>query len=187
MKILRAWIDDPTELGTLQQPLMIVEVDEYPDQTHDPISTDDGWTQSKFGPFVKYDYSPTEEADAGDYNVRFAGQYPAIIDIGLMVLNFDDRSDIFGLPIPRARQLIRKHSPGWRLYLSDYDAIDGALLWVPQQVNATCRFWHPNARMTCDAPATATVRKSGVDLPLCVDHLKTHNSERAEARRASVK
>jgi hypothetical protein len=184
MKILSAWVDDPTLNGEIDPPLLCVETDAYPDRTGYVNRTDDGWTQAKFGPFVQYDHiSP--ELDAGEYNVRFAGVFPPIVDICLVV-HGRNYSGMFGLPLTRARQLVRKHCRAWRLYLSDKDAQDGLMLWIPQMVEPTCRFWMPDRRCCGKMEHIAMAQYKGIYFPLCEEHLTIHNNRNAEARRSST-
>jgi hypothetical protein len=188
MKILSAWVDDPTVYGTVEPPILVVEVDEYPDETLEALTWPDGWSMSKYGPFVMYDFSENHrDIDAGDYNVRFAGAYPPVVDIVLRV-GSKTYSGMFSLPLTRARQLVRKHCKEWRLYISDADAQKGALLWVPQEINPTCHFW--TRGHICGTPAgggrITVVQYKGVQFPLCDRHLTDHNNKNAEARRANT-
>jgi hypothetical protein len=181
MKIITAWVDDPTLDGELDPPLLCVETDEYPDRTSDPIETTDGWSQAKFGPFVLFDFEPKTDISAGDYNVRFAGTMPPIVDVALVVQG-RNYSGMFGLPLTRARQLVRKHCEGWRLYISDKEAQHGTMLWLPQMVEPSCRFWMPG-HVCGRTDRVVYVRKEGVDFPLCTSHLQDHNKAMANRRR----
>jgi hypothetical protein len=186
MRILGAWIDDPTLVGKVDPPMLCVETDAYPDETQEPLRWDDGWVQAKYGPFILFDCEPNADITAGDYNVRFAGAYPPIVDIMLVVEN-QNYSGLFGLPLSRARQLVRKHCPHWRLYLNDNDAQQGTMTWIPQMAKPTCRWWMPQriAPSPCGMTQDVVyVRKDGIDFPLCSKHLTDHNATMADRRRA---
>ena len=190
MKIITAWIDDPTLRGVVEPPVLYVEVDHFPDMTYDWIHTDDDWQHAKYGPFVAFEREHTLDYSAGDYNVRFAGEFPPVVDITLVV-GSATWTEMFALPITRARQLVRKHCNAWRLYLSDKNAQAGEMLWVPQAINPTCRHWYENSHKSkgvcCGRPDTTFVRHKGIDLPLCPEHLTQHNNKNAEARRTTSK
>lgn len=186
MRILRAWIDDPTIQGECEPPLVCVETDAYPDQTTETWFSNDGWIQSKYGAFVRFDHE-TSDVDAGKYNIRFAGQspfgekFPPIVDI-ILTVGDSQAADMFALPLNRARQLVRKHAPEWRLLLSDNEAQQGSMLWTPKMIEPKCRFWM--GQNPCGYARDVTyVRKNGIDVPLCESHLKLHNNQAASVRR----
>jgi hypothetical protein len=187
MKIMRAWVYDPTVDGHLDPPQLYVETDSYPDQTLDWIHADDDWQQAKYGPFVAFERERTTDYDAGDYNVRFAGQFPPVVDITLVV-GSQVYFEMFSLPLTRARQLVRKHASDWRLYLDDHEAQSGSMLWLPRMTKPRCRWWmtHRKPPSVCNSPEEAMyVRKDGIDFPVCPKHLQDHNNLMANRRRAS--
>lgn len=186
MKITDAWVDDPTERGVLMPPLVCIEIDQMPDVTIEPKSFDGGWTVGKYGPFIQYrDGNPATKA--GDFNVRFARTFPPVVDVSLFLHGpqEDSVSDIYSINVARARQLLRKWDRDWRLLLSDREAQDGSMTWVPSQMYPKCRFYYPKSKSCCGMTATGTIRREGVELPVCKEHL--HESNRAfAARRATT-
>lgn len=187
MKITYAWIDDPTVRGELKPAQLCVEVDELPDVTIQPRTFADGWTTGKYGPFVKYDFDQPlnpRPVNAGDFNVRFRGRFPVIVDITLFVGDKDSGLSGYSLPLTRARQLVRKWDADWRLLVSDKAAEGGSLIWLPVHSKPTCRFFYHAVEHTCGSEPTRTIRVESVDLPLCDAHVKEHN-ERMAAKRAA--
>ncbi len=184
MKILNAWIEDPTLRGQIKPALLTVVVDEYPDITieHEPFAG--GWLVGKYGPFVEY--CNASKVDAGDYNMKFAGRFQPVVDIALMI----DTPDMyrqsakmnFSMPLRRARQLVRKHNPQWRLLVNDKAAEHGAMLWTPVQTDPSCRHWRPSAHTICAGKPARIVRVDEVDVPMCDTHVKIHNDLQAAKR-----
>jgi hypothetical protein len=182
MRILNAWIDDPTLHGELEAPRLCVEVDEKPTVSIKPEPFAGGWQVSKYGPFVKY-FCSTERVGAGDFNIRFRNRFPVVIDIQLYVGDGDEEgTSEFCLPLTRARQLTRKHDDGWRLLVSDKAAEKGELLWVPVETDPSCRHWLGHANGTCKQRPARAVRHHDINFPLCAEHLQQHNSRQATAR-----
>lgn len=180
MRIITARVDDPSLRGELESPLLIVEVDEWPDMTAEPDSLAGGWTISRYGPFVCY-MDPKNEGEAGEFNVRFAGRFPPVVDIGLMIHGGDDECRYaFSLPLRRARQLVRKYESNWRLLVNDHDAQQGQLSWVPVETQPACREWKGDA--ICGRRPTRPVRINFVDLPLCNEHVQQNNRRYATER-----
>lgn len=192
MKILDAWINDPTLMGTIKPPVLHVAVDSMPDETI-PQETFFGgeWSAGKYGPFVKY-ANMHESVDAGDFNIKFRGRFPPVVDIVLTLVRVleDDtetEEDIegFSLPLNRARQLVRRHDSSWRLLLNDRAASDeGKLLWLPVQTHPVCRRMLRNE--VCGRVPTRTIRVMGTDLPMCEDHIREHNENQAARRTAKA-
>lgn len=182
MKITDAWIDDPTLVGELDVPQLCVEVDESPDSTIPMQDFSGGWRVGKFGPFVRYDCNSTP-VDAGDFNVRFRGRFPVIVDINLYIGKGDENGSIgYSLPLSRARQLVRKYDETWRLLVNDKAAEKGTILWRPVQTGASCRYWL--GTKCCGERPARTVRVGEVELPLCDAHVKAHNDKYAARRTA---
>lgn len=179
MKILNAFVDDPTLEGYTERPVLVVETDSMPDVTIEPEAFPGGWMVGKFGPFVRYSTDKFMGEHAGEYNVRFSKIFPPVVDV---VLKVDGLPEVehYSLPVTRARQLIRKHDPKWRLLLSDKSAQNGVMEWLPVEINAGCRRWIVNE--TCGKKPTNSVRIEGVDFPLCEDHMKEHNHLHAVKR-----
>lgn len=190
MKITYAWIDDPTLRGELKPPQLCVEVDESPDVTIEPVLFADGWTCGKWGPFVKYDRMEgpyPAKADAGDFNVRFRHRFPVVVDITLFVGDHDKKGLTgFSLPLTRARQLVRKWDPDWRLLVSDRDAESGALIWLPVQTDPKCRQYARASQTLCERKPTRMIRVENVELPLCAEHVRMHNEKMAAKRAAKA-
>jgi len=192
MKITYAWIDDPTLRGELKPAQLCVEVDSQPDVTIEPRTFNDGWTAGKYGPFVKYSqHDPgamfPSPVSAGDFNVRFRGRFPVIVDITLFIGD-DDKKGLTGysLPLTRARQLVRKWDADWRLLISDRAAEGGNLVWMPVQTNPKCRFFYRTHKNTCGAEPTRSIRVENVELALCAVHVKEHNDRMAAKRAAKA-
>lgn len=202
MKITDAWVFDPTIDGVLKPPMLVVEVDTLPDVTIGPDTFSGGWTVSKYGPFVKYVQQDPgamhkSPVNAGDFNVRFGGRFPSVLDV--RVQTGDAATDQFSLPLNRARQLVRKHAHEWRLLLSDKAGQHGSLLWLPVQASPQCRWVTHPARtglgregnmstdaQTCGYFPARYVTIDGVDIPLCPEHTQAHNTEQAVKRTASA-
>jgi hypothetical protein len=189
MKISDAWIYDPAKLGEIAVPELCVEVDEEPSVTIEPETFANGWTVGKYGPFVKYSHSGGSRT-AVDFNLAFRDRFPMVIDITLAVTpdpEDNERTEVifdtYSLPLTRARQLVKKYAPEWRLLISDREAIHGNLVWRPVQTDPECR---GEGGFCGIRPATA-VRIKGVDIPLCYTHLKEHNSVQAQARTLTSK
>lgn len=184
MKITNAWIDDPTTRGELLEPQLCVEVTEMPDVTISPESFSGDWTVGKYGPFVKY-HCGGGMVSAGDFNVRFRGRFPVVVDITLFLSGHPDAEtgvSGFSLPLTRARQLTRKYDPDWRLLVNDRAAESGSLIWLPVQSSPTCRVWYSGA--ACGRAPAHKVSISNIDFPMCAGHLRAHNENQA-TRRAS--
>lgn len=184
VKIQTAFVHDETLSGNLQRPFVVVGVNELPDITIEPRQFPGGWTVSKAGPFVMYSNVSDPSVDAGEFNLRFRRHYPAVVDVALQVGS--EREMIHGkysLPVPRARQLLRKYDPTWRLYVSDRDALKGQNVWLPVEANAACRHWL--GMRTCGARPTRIARQGSVDVPLCADHMQDFSDQQAASRIAN--
>lgn len=188
MKITNAWIDDPTQRGETQLPQLCVEVTEYPDVTIQPEPFNGGWTVGKYGPFVKYlQMDPTArfiDTDASDFNIRFRSRFPVVVDITLFVEGEEKPSEGFSLPLTRARQLVRKYDPSWRLLISDRAAERGEIKWLPVQSNPSCRFWQGDH--ACGQRPAKSIRVNEIDLPMCEAHVREHNTRMAGKRAAKA-
>lgn len=180
MKITNAWIDDPTLVGEFRAPQLCVEVTEMPDETipYEPFAG--GWRVGKFGPFVQYECPGG--GVASDFNVRFRARFPVVVDVTLFI--GDDQFTGFSLPLTRARQLVRKYDPTWRLLVSDRAAETGSLLWLPIESNPTCRFW--DGSKCCGRKPAKQIRVNDVDFAMCEDHVKDHNARQASRRAAKA-
>lgn len=198
MKIEQAWIDDPLERGVFETPELCVEVDELPDVTIPPESYvfDNNnpmvWAIGKDGPFVAYEVLSMRtgepprgalQAQAGTFNRLFGNLLPPIVDISLFV-GSDTSSYHYALPLKRARQLVRKHAPEWRLLLSDRAAQEGIFLWVPVEVDPHCK-WNEGLSSTCGKPVHNFVLIKGVDVPLCQQHFNQHQAKFMAQRAAT--
>ena len=185
MKITDAWVDDPMQSGITEHPKLCIEVDEMPDVSIPPQDFSGSWTVGKFGPFIRYSCS-THKVDAGDFNVRFRGRFPAIVDISLFLKDQDESaSEDYAINLTRGRQLLKKWSNSWRLLLSDREGQNGRLIWRPVESNPLCRFY--NLGLACSKPAVTSVWMKGVEVPLCANHLKSYNEKHASLRATSSK
>lgn len=182
MKIIDAWIDDPTMKGELRKPEICVQVDSMPDVSIEPTTFDGGWSVGKYGPFVKY-WCSAGGVDASTFNVRFRSRFPAVVDIVVIVGNDMHEEEGFSLNVTRARQLIRKHDPKWSLRVSDRAAMNGTFLWEPIESDPACR--NHSDGQTCGQRPTRAVNISGVDLHLCDTHMTEHNHRFATRRMQS--
>lgn len=188
MRILDAWIEDPLLDNIVEQPYLKVEVDAMPNVSIPNESFQGGWEVSKLGPFIQYSRRG-KNSDAGDFNVRFRRTFPSIVDIKLAVKGQIGVHPM-ALPLPRARQLIRKHDPEWRLLLGDHEAQSGKMIWIPSEIKPVCRHWDQvtvdgqSIFEMCEDPFQAYVRSNHVSIPLCKIHLKRFNSSMAAARTA---
>jgi hypothetical protein len=184
VKITNAFIDDPTTRGELNFPELFVCVDEMPDVSIEPQPFAGGWMVGKYGPFVKY--SASEEADAGDFNVRFRGRFQVVVDITL-VLGDDKGTEEYpdySLPLTRARQLVRKYCPDWSLRINDRAAERGSLLWLPVSKNPSCRVQVNGT--SCGVIPARFIRVNEVDLAMCELHVREHNERHAAKRTAKA-
>lgn len=186
MKITDAWVHDPSYLGRIEVPELCVQVDEEPDVTIEPKPFDNGWTVGKYGPFVKYEQGDLP-VTAVDFNLAFRDRLPMVIDVVLVVDNGHDKSEVlelpFSLPLDRARQLVKKYDPSWRLLIQDREAVHGKLVWRPVQTDPECR----GDSGACRQKPASPVRIKGVDIPLCQEHMQKHNAAQAKARTLSSK
>jgi hypothetical protein len=184
MRITDAWIDDPTLAGVIEPPRLCVEVDELPDVTIPDENFSGGWIVGKYGPFVKY--SQTHPVDAGDFNVRFRGRFPSIVDVTLLVKGKSAEYNVYALNLPRARQLLRKWDSKWRLLIGDKEAQNGKIIWNPVESNPVCRKWD-GSKICGEKEIAGSARIEGVELPYCREHLRVHNATQAAKRAASSK
>jgi hypothetical protein len=184
VRITNAWIDDPTLIGEVEPPGLCVEVTEMPDVTITPETFSGGWTVGKYGPFVHYE--GPNLAEASDFNIRFRGRFPAVVDIDLFIgKDMPSGKTGFSLPLTRARQLVKKYDSDWRLTINDRAAESGSLLWLPTQTRPACRSWVDDR--ICGRVPSRPIRVKDVDFPMCEMHLQEHNKRHAEkrARKAS--
>ena len=189
MKIVSAWVEDPTLIGQLAPTKLCVEVDEEPTVTIEPRAFSGGWHVGKYGPFVNY-WQQDEGAmlkspvKAPDFNARFRGRFPAVIDVELVLPNVTIEG--FSLPVSRARTLVRKHCSLWRLGVSEKSAEAGDTLWEPMQVHPQCRHWmHDKPRShPCGGQPAKIIRIGNVDFPMCQHHVEIHNRAQAQKRTA---
>lgn len=183
MKIINAWIDDPTLVGRFDPPKLCVEVTEEPSVTIEPEEFAGGWIVGKYGPFVNYTHP--DQPTASDFNIRFRTRFPVVVDITLLTPN--NEIDGFSLPLTRARQLVRKYANAWKLAVSDRTAESGGLLWVPTLIHPTCRHYESQSRLrdaVCHKTPARFVRIGGAEVPLCGEHIEIHNRKQAERRTA---
>lgn len=187
MKITDAWIHDNTRFGKIEVPELCVQVDEAPDVTIEPKLFDPGWKVGKYGPFVKYDRIDGALVTAVDFNLAFRDRLPMVIDIVLVVDDGRNKSEVlempFSLPLTRARQLVKKYDPSWRLLISDREAVHGKLVWRPVETDPECR----GDSGLCKKRPAHSVRIKGVDVPLCQEHTRVHNAAQAQARALTTK
>lgn len=185
MKITGAWIDDPMTRGVVDFPELWVMTDAAPEVSISPEKFGGDWTVGKYGPFVKYSCS-AREVDAGDFNIRFRGRFPVIVDVTLAVDSVEAPvTQDYALPLTRARQLLRKYEPGWKLLLNDRAAEkEGSLLWLPSNSNLGCRAW--DGTQCCGSRPARPIRVNEVDMPLCEAHVREHNDRHAQKRTAKA-
>lgn len=192
MKITDAWVDDPALDGKLERPILCVQVDEMPDVTIRPSTFSDGWTVGKYGPFVKYE--GPDNAGAGEFNIRFRNRFPVVVDIVLTVtserangLSYTFEKTEYCLPLSRARQLMRKFDDAWKYVVSDRDAQKGTILWVPNEINPACKFFVAEKGQRgeiCGRHPATPIPVNGIDLAMCISHIKEHNDKHAAKRAA---
>lgn len=184
MKITQAWVFDPTINNKIDFPELCVQVDMLPDVSIADAHFGGGWTVGKYGPFVKYSCSSSEPIDAGDFNVRFRGRFPVVVDITLVYGSSEEVTKDYSLPLSRARQLVRKFEPSWRLLINDHAAERGSLLWLPYESDPSCRDWTEGK--ICGNRPTRPIRVQEVDLALCERHVQAHNARHAQKRTAKA-
>lgn len=191
MKIQDAWIDDPMLRGLKQSPKLCVQVDVPPDQTIAEQSFDDGWTVSRYGPFVKYRLG-RRKVTAGDFNARFTSVHNppklgeprlrSIVDVSVFFGKSEGYTNEFALLLDRSRGLMKKYQPQWRLMLDDKLAQSGKILWLPIERHPVCKFWDKEHKTICSKRMEQVVRSDGVEFPLCHEHLEIFNHSQAAGR-----
>jgi len=191
MTIENAWVDDPLSRGELLQSKVCIQVNIWPDVTIPDKNFDGGWMVGKYGPFVKYWRKPNfGPANAGDFNMRFAQIFPPVVDIALFKGHTEEYHENYAINLRRARQLLRKHSPNWRLLLADRHAQEGQIVWFPSEKNSSCKFWigtESEAGLeieghTCGMPMVGHARRGDIDIPFCTEHMKEYNQFHARGR-----
>lgn len=186
MKILEAWIDDPTLRGEKLPPMLCVSIDEPLEQT----ATDflGGYAVQKYGPFSKQSIvlgdGLEHNVSAGRWNVMQGSFARPVVDVAVFLDGSDEPIDEYCIQLGRAKQLIKRHCKDWRLYLSERLAESGSIAWVPVQHNASCRHWLGNR--VCGATPARTVRLGSFEMPMCSAHLTAHNDSRAAERRGKT-
>ena len=180
MAIQSAWVDDPLAGGKLLQPIFCVEVNIWPDVTIPDEKFEGGWTVGKYGPFIKYSHGMTD-TNPGDFNMRFARRFPPVVDISLFKVGEDEPSVQYAMNLKRARALLRKYEPTWRLLLADRDAQQGAMIWFPTEHDPVCKYWTSQNRI-CGQPYSETVLVEDIDVPVCSQHRGVYNSRQAVGR-----
>lgn len=196
MKIIKAWVDDPREDATVERPTVVILVDEDPHQSTDVTyrlvgNTEVNIASCKFGPFIKmWNEGHAPEASflsqarsnfilKNEFNTAFAGVFPPIINVKLSTED-DWIEGNWGLPVKRARQILKKFNVPYRLLLNDKDAQHGHISWVPVRSEPIC-LWYGEMGL-CGLEATAHVSIGDVDMTLCAPHLEAHNNEQAKKR-----
>lgn len=196
MKIIKAWIDDPREDATVERPTVVILVDEDPHQSTDAISrpihlgSESSIVSCKFGPFIRLWHEGSmpdipsvgnklSETLKGEFNKAFSDIFPPIINIKLSTED-DWIEGNWGLPVKRARQILKKFNVPYRLLLNDRDAQHGHISWVPVRSEPIC-VWY-DAMGLCGLEATSHVSIGEVDMTLCAGHLEMHNREQAMKR-----
>lgn len=188
VKIERAWIEDPLTRGVHEPAALHVRVDAKPDETipfKEYQASDWTFFVGKDGPFVKYHFecNMTTELSgnfAGLFNKHLAGQLPSIVDIRLHI---EDASQHYALPLKRARQLVKKHDPDWRLLLSDKHAEKaGWVLWQPVKSNPVCMFWLGDSNTCGNATVTGKTTVNEIEIPLCTLHARKVQAKFATSR-----
>lgn len=206
MRIKSAWIDDPLQGGIVSPCELTIEVDNFPETTIEPevyqASDTEVWYVGKRGPFVCYQYLRLDSLRVPDYwatigqdgkfNVSFSGVFTPIVQVQVGIDTGDEwivDPGSWNLPLSRARQLLKKYDPSWRLHLSERSGNNGELAWKPVQLGPACRFWLDGLDRCCGKKCVQTVTASGldglVDMPVCEQHLHQHNRQQAARRQSS--
>lgn len=186
MKILDTWVHDPTynplhsgTLPPLVAPSLCVKVDESPTPWRRGVIDHGDWTLEKFGAF--YRVKPKEGtypdySGVGWINAKL-NYYPPLIEV-TVILDKDCRE--MAMPLGRARQLLKKFTDHeWYLKLSERDALEGRILWVPRQVNPECR-------VCWTRPAYYVLVNNTVEMPLCQKHVRENNERYATRRKQNA-
>lgn len=203
MRIKSAWVDDPLQGGTVSPCELTIEVDEFPETTIEPevyqSSDTEVWYVGKRGPFVTYEWHNLGGAFAtigkdGKFNVSFSGVFTPIVQVVVGIDTGDEwivDPGSWNLPLSRARQLLKKYDPSWRLHLSERSGNNGELAWKLVELGAGCRYWLLGLDKCCGKKSVQTVTASGwdgpVDMPMCEQHLHQHNRQQAARRQSSSK
>lgn len=185
MRILDAWIDDPTQRGEKMPPMLCVSVDEQPSSTG--IDLVGGVTVQNYGPFAQH-YQLLGDGNrplitASRWNVLQGKHGRPTVDVVVFVGDSEEPWGEYTMTLARAKQLIKKHCKEWRLYVNERIAETGEIAWTPVQQNPTCREWVGGK--CCGERPARSVRVGAFEMPLCSRHLTAHNDRRAEARRSS--
>ncbi len=208
MKIRNVWVDDPLKGGTVEPCELVIEVDNFPHTTIEPevyqFSDTEVWYVGKRGPFVTYEYNRLNEhrrvehfatiGQDGKFNVSFGGIFAPIVQVVVGIDTADDWITDHGswnLPLSRARQLLKKYDPSWRLHLSDRAGSKGELAWKLVELGPGCRWYLHSLDRPCGKKSVQTVVQSGwegpVDTPVCEQHLHEFNRKQAARRQTSNK
>jgi len=204
VRIKSAWVDDPLKGGTISPCELTIEVDAFPETTIEPevyqSSDTEVWFVGKRGPFVTYWYHQLPNGlwatvgQDGRFNVFFSGVFTPIVQVTVGIDTGDEwivDSGSWNLPLSRARQLLKKYDPSWRLHLSERSGNNGELAWKLVELGPGCRFWLDGLDRCCGKKCVQTVTASGwdgpVDMPVCEQHLHQHNRQQAARRQSSSK
>lgn len=207
MKIKDVWVDDPLRSGTVEPCELVIEVDGLPHTTIEPevyqFSDTEVWFVGKRGPFVTYQYQTLNDKEVnsyatigkdGKFNVAFGGIFPSLVEVTVGEQIGDDwivDSGSWNLPLSRARQLLKKYDPSWRLHLSERSGANGELAWKLVELGPGCRWYLDALDKCCGKKSVQTVVQHGwegpVDTPVCEQHLHEFNRKQAARRHTSSK
>jgi hypothetical protein len=190
VKIQAVYVNDPRTSGILARPKVEIVLSEslYPgsdELTYTPAGVE--WKTQRYGPFVRYSVKPKNRLDAGHYNIAFRDLFPPIVDVDITLGDMRDRvPGHFGLPLKRARQILRQWEVPWRLLLNDHDGQNGLLSWVPVERFPSCKYFVSDelGDFVCNKDAVQMTTLHGVDIPFCAEHLSIHNSNQRATRHA---
>jgi hypothetical protein len=190
VKIRNVYVEDRRARGIIERPRLEVNLEEplFPG-TDELTYTPSGvrWKTQRYGPFVHYSVTPKNRATAGHYNIAFRDLFPPIVDVDITIGDFRDQMEgHFGLPLKRARQILRQWELPWRLLLNDYDGQHGLLTWTPVERHPICKYSVSDALgdFVCERDAVQVTVLNGVEIPFCAEHLSVHNSNQRAARQA---
>lgn len=187
MKILNAKVYDPRLMGILERPRICIDIDFDPGVTSDTIMIEvdgDIWTGCSRGPLICYDTTGGKAA-AGRFNKVRTGSQPLVdVDVFCMDTEQDVIAGQCAISLQKARALLRKHDPDWRLVMDDYDGQRNLLSWTPVNKDFTCMqsYTATSAVVLCRMPAQGRIHIGETEIPMCKHHIEQHNSKAAKRR-----
>lgn len=191
MKITDAWIDDPTLRNELEASMLCIELDEKPYLTDSILDPKTGWITKRYGYF--FQFVVPRRGDNGEEGFATAAEWNTIrgplatldpmVDVTLFFEGESDRDsmDNVCLALGRARSILKRHESNWRFYLSELQAREGRISWMPVEVNGPCRHW-TESKM-CESKPTRPTRIKNLEVPLCQAHQQEQNAMHAAKRR----